>query len=75
VQPPLRYPSKARRHRHGPWDPADLLAEAFTVHADRVATALEDRMRAAVDRDAALEALARHLSEDLIGAERDLVLR
>ena len=52
----------------------DLLAAAFTVHAEHVAAALEHRMRAAEDKDAALEALTAHLSRDLLGAERALVL-
>ena len=52
----------------------DLLAAAFTVHAEHVAAALESRMRAAPDQEAALDALAEHLSQDLLGAERALVL-
>jgi DNA-binding transcriptional regulator YbjK len=52
----------------------DLLAAAFTVHAGRVAGALEARMSAAPDQEAAVEALAGHLAEDLIGDERSLVL-
>lgn len=52
----------------------ELLAAAFTFHAEQVAGALEARMRAAPDRDAALDALARHLAEDLIGVDRPLVL-
>jgi DNA-binding transcriptional regulator YbjK len=52
----------------------DLLAAAFTVHADKVAGALEERMRAVPGPDAALDALARHLSDDLLGDERALVL-
>lgn len=52
----------------------ELLAAAFTVHAEHVASALEARMRAATDRDAAIDALAQHLGEDLIGDERSLVL-
>jgi TetR/AcrR family transcriptional regulator, regulator of biofilm formation and stress response len=52
----------------------ELQAAAFTVHAERVAGALEERMRAAGDRQAALDVLARHLTEDLLGNERTLVL-
>jgi TetR/AcrR family transcriptional regulator, regulator of biofilm formation and stress response len=52
----------------------DLLAAAFSVHADLVAADLEQRMREASDRGAALEALTEHLSHDLLGAERALVL-
>lgn len=52
----------------------DLLAAAFTVHAEDIADALERRMRAAPDRDAALDALAGHLTRDLLDSERGLVL-
>lgn len=52
----------------------ELLAAAFTVLAEQVAGTLEERMRAAPDRDAALDALARHLSADLMGDERLLVM-
>jgi DNA-binding transcriptional regulator YbjK len=51
-----------------------LIAAAFTVHAEQVAGALEHRMRAAPDRQAALEALAGHLARDLLGSKRGLVL-
>jgi DNA-binding transcriptional regulator YbjK len=51
-----------------------LLAAAFTVHAEQVAAALEQRMRDAPDRQAALEALAGHLARDLLGSGRGLVL-
>jgi TetR/AcrR family transcriptional regulator, regulator of biofilm formation and stress response len=51
-----------------------LIAAAFTVHAEQVAGALEHRMRAAPDRQAALDALAGHLARDLLGSERGLVL-
>ncbi|MBC7292136.1 MAG: TetR family transcriptional regulator [Actinotalea sp.] len=47
----------------------DLLAAAFTVHADRVASALEQQMSAASGPEEALDALARHLAEDLVRAE------
>ena len=52
----------------------DLLAAAFTVHAEQASAALEQRMVAAPDQEAALEALTAHLSRDLLGAERGLVL-
>lgn len=52
----------------------ELLAAAFTVHAKQVAQALEERMHAAPDPTAALEALAQHLSGDLLGEDRTLVL-
>ncbi|TFV56885.1 TetR family transcriptional regulator [Geodermatophilus sp. DF01-2] len=52
----------------------ELLAAAFTVHGEQVAGALEEWMRAAPDQQAALDALARHLAEDLLGNERTLVL-
>lgn len=52
----------------------DLLAAAFTVHAERISAALEHRLRAAPDRAAALDALAEHLTRDLLGSDRGLVL-
>ena len=52
----------------------ELLAAAFARHAERVAAALEERMRAAPDRDAAMDALAAHLAQDLLGDGRALVL-
>jgi DNA-binding transcriptional regulator YbjK len=52
----------------------ELLAAAFTVLAEQVAGTLEERMRAAPDLDAALDALARHLCADLMGDERLLVM-
>lgn len=52
----------------------DLLAAAFTRHAEAIADALEERMRAAPDREAALESLAQHLARDLLAPERALVL-
>ena len=52
----------------------ELLAAAFTVHAERVALALEERMREAPDAAAALDALAQHLSADLLGNDHTLVL-
>ncbi|MCF6743524.1 TetR family transcriptional regulator [Blastococcus sp. KM273128] len=52
----------------------ELLAAAFTRHVDDVAARFDARMAAAPDRAAALEALVEHLTGDLLGSERDLVL-
>lgn len=52
----------------------ELLAAAFTRHVDAAAARLDERMRTAPDRTAALETLAEHLTGDLIGSQRDLVL-
>jgi TetR/AcrR family transcriptional regulator, regulator of biofilm formation and stress response len=52
----------------------DLLAAAFTVHAEAIADALEGRMRTVADREAALDALASHLAQDLLASDRALVL-
>lgn len=50
-----------------------LLAAAFTAHAETIADALEGRMRAAADREDALEALVGHLAHDLLASQRTLV--
>ncbi|TYP90433.1 TetR/AcrR family transcriptional regulator [Blastococcus xanthinilyticus] len=52
----------------------ELLAAAFTRHVDAVAARFDERMRAAPDRPAALEALTEHVTGDLLGSSRDLVL-
>ena len=52
----------------------ELLAAAFTRHVDTVAARFDERMRTAPDRAAALEALVEHLTGDLLGSGRDLVL-
>ncbi|WNV86108.1 TetR family transcriptional regulator [Umezawaea sp. Da 62-37] len=52
----------------------ELLAEAFTRHADSIARVFEERMREAPDRDAAIESVVRHVSADLLGAGPDIVL-
>ncbi len=52
----------------------ELLAAAFTRHVDTVAERFDERMRAAPDRATALEALVGHLTGDLLGSGRDLVL-
>ncbi|MGI5272367.1 TetR/AcrR family transcriptional regulator [Nonomuraea sp. CA-218870] len=52
----------------------EVLAEAFTRHADAVARVFDERMAAARDRDAAVEAVIALVSDDLLGSRRDLVL-
>ncbi|KYG10515.1 TetR family transcriptional regulator, partial [Sorangium cellulosum] len=52
----------------------DLLAAAFTRHAEAAASRFEARMRAACGREAAVELLVEHLTADLLGSPRDLVL-
>lgn len=52
----------------------EILAEAFTRHADTVARVFEERMRAAADRAAATEAVIEHICADLLGDAHDLVL-
>ncbi|WP_437956039.1 TetR family transcriptional regulator [Sorangium sp. So ce119] len=52
----------------------ELLAAAFTRHAETVAARFEERMRAARDREAAVDCLVEHLASDLLGSSRDLVL-
>ncbi|CCG01987.1 TetR/AcrR family transcriptional regulator [Blastococcus saxobsidens] len=52
----------------------DLLAAAFTRHVDTVAARFDERMAAAPDRAAAMEVLVEHLTGDLLGSPRDLVL-
>ena len=52
----------------------ELLAEAFTRHAESIAGMFDDRMRTAPDREAAIEAVVQHVSGDLLGSNRDLVL-
>ncbi len=52
----------------------ELLTAAFTRHVDTVAARFDERMRAAPDRTAALETLVEHLTGDLLGSQRDLVL-
>ncbi|WP_182909913.1 TetR family transcriptional regulator [Microbispora sp. H13382] len=52
----------------------EVLAEAFTRHAESVARVFDERMRAAPDRKAAVEAVIALVSDDLLGAQRDLVL-
>ncbi|WP_437606775.1 TetR family transcriptional regulator [Sorangium sp. So ce834] len=52
----------------------ELLAAAFTRHAEDAAARFEARMRAACDREAAVDLLVEHLTADLLGSPRDLVL-
>ncbi|WP_182112195.1 MULTISPECIES: TetR/AcrR family transcriptional regulator [unclassified Actinotalea] len=52
----------------------ELHQEAFGVLADDVASALEARMRSAPDAEAAVEALAQHLADDLVADRRSLLL-
>ncbi|WP_437333300.1 TetR/AcrR family transcriptional regulator [Sorangium sp. So ce394] len=52
----------------------ELLAAAFTRHAEAAASRFEARMRAACGREAAVELLLEHLTADLLGSPRDLVL-
>ncbi len=52
----------------------ELLAAAFTSHVDTVAPRFDERMRAAQDSGAVLDHLAEHLTGDLLGSARDLVL-
>jgi TetR/AcrR family transcriptional regulator, regulator of biofilm formation and stress response len=54
----------------------EVLAEAFTRHADTVARVFDERMGAAPDRAAAIDAVVALVAEDLLGtaAGRDLVL-
>ncbi|AUX46606.1 TetR family transcriptional regulator [Sorangium cellulosum] len=52
----------------------ELLAAAFTRHAETVAARFEAGMRAARDRKAAVDFLVEHLGADLLGSARDLVL-
>ncbi|HEY0000075.1 MAG TPA: TetR family transcriptional regulator [Actinoplanes sp.] len=52
----------------------EILMEAFTRHADAVAQIFDQRMAAAADRDAAVEAVITMVCEDLFGSQNDLVL-
>ncbi|MEV7805614.1 TetR family transcriptional regulator [Microbispora sp. NPDC088329] len=52
----------------------EVLAEAFTRHAESVARVFDERMRAAHDREAAVEAVIALVSDDLLGSQRDLIL-
>ncbi len=54
----------------------EVLTEAFTRHADTAARVFDERLRAARDRDEAIEAVVTLISDDLInpGSDRDLIL-
>jgi DNA-binding transcriptional regulator YbjK len=52
----------------------EVLAEAFTRHADTVAGVFDERMAAAHDRASAVEAVVTLVAEDLLGPGADLVL-
>ncbi|TQN42744.1 TetR family transcriptional regulator [Blastococcus colisei] len=52
----------------------ELLTAAFTRHVDTVAPRFDERMRAAENHDAVLDYLTDHLTGDLLGSARDLVL-
>ncbi len=52
----------------------ELHAAAFTRHVDEVAPRFDARMRGATDAAEALEVLVGHLTGDLLGSARDLVL-
>ncbi|MBB5867073.1 DNA-binding transcriptional regulator YbjK [Allocatelliglobosispora scoriae] len=52
----------------------EVLAEAFTRHAAAVAEVLEERMFAAPGREAAITALAEHISADLLAPGTGLIL-
>lgn len=51
-----------------------ILAEAFARHADSVARVFDQRLAAATDRDAAIEAVVTLVADDLLGSRHDLVL-
>jgi DNA-binding transcriptional regulator YbjK len=52
----------------------EVLAEAFTRHADSVARVFDERLGAARDRDDAVQAVIALVAEDLLGSPDDLVL-
>jgi DNA-binding transcriptional regulator YbjK len=52
----------------------EVLAEAFTRHAESVARVFDERLSAAQDRAAAAEAVITLVSDDLLGSRHDLVL-
>ncbi|GAA2889503.1 TetR family transcriptional regulator [Streptosporangium fragile] len=52
----------------------EVLIEAFTRHAESVARVFDERLGAARDRDAAVEAVITLVSDDLLGSRHDLVL-
>jgi DNA-binding transcriptional regulator YbjK len=52
----------------------DVLAEAFTRHAETAAAVFDARLGAATDRAEAIEAVVQLVSADLLGSDKDLVL-
>jgi TetR/AcrR family transcriptional regulator, regulator of biofilm formation and stress response len=52
----------------------EVLAEAFTRHADTVAQVFDERLTAALNRDTTVEAVITLVSDDLLGSQHDLVL-
>jgi len=52
----------------------ELLTAAFTRHIDTVAARFDERMRLAGDRTAALDVVVEHITDDLLGSQRDLLL-
>jgi DNA-binding transcriptional regulator YbjK len=52
----------------------EVLAEAFTRHADAAAQVFDERLGAATDRDSAIEAVITLVRDDLLGSPDDLVL-
>ncbi|MFC7037626.1 TetR/AcrR family transcriptional regulator [Nonomuraea rubra] len=52
----------------------EVLAEAFTRHADAVARVFDERLGAARDRGEATEAVIGLVSDSLLGSQHDLVL-
>ncbi|GAA3428890.1 TetR/AcrR family transcriptional regulator [Streptosporangium sandarakinum] len=52
----------------------EVLAEAFTRHAESVARVFDERLSAAPDREAAIEAVIALVADDLLGSRHDLVL-
>ncbi|GAA4937894.1 DNA-binding transcriptional regulator YbjK [Nonomuraea thailandensis] len=52
----------------------EVLAEAFTRHADAVARVFDERLSTARDRGEATEAVITLVSEYLLGSQHDLVL-
>ncbi|MEU4540721.1 TetR family transcriptional regulator C-terminal domain-containing protein [Streptosporangium sp. NPDC023825] len=52
----------------------EVLFEAFTRHAGAVARVFDERLGAAPDRAAAVEAVITLVSDDLLGSQHDLVL-
>ncbi|MBB5961506.1 TetR/AcrR family transcriptional regulator [Planomonospora venezuelensis] len=52
----------------------EVLAAAFTRHAESMARVFDERLSAACDREAAVEAVITLVADDLLGSSGDLVL-